>query len=89
MVGVAQLVRAPDCGSGCRGFESHLPPQTKVGDRGCPGRLLVSTLGRRQVVRQGTLTPSPAGSNPVSPTRQRDAAPGKPDYKSGFFLFLH
>jgi hypothetical protein len=26
MVGVAQLVRAPDCGSGCRGFESPLPP---------------------------------------------------------------
>ena len=27
MVGVAQLVRAPDCGSGCRGFESLYPPQ--------------------------------------------------------------
>ena len=27
MVDVAQLVRAPDCGSGCRGFEPHLPPQ--------------------------------------------------------------
>ncbi len=26
MVVVAQLVRAPDCGSGGRGFESHLPP---------------------------------------------------------------
>ena len=26
MVGVAQLVRAPDCGSGCRGFESLYPP---------------------------------------------------------------
>ncbi len=26
MVGIAQLVRAPDCGSGCRGFESHYPP---------------------------------------------------------------
>ena len=23
---VAQLVRAPDCGSGGRGFETHLPP---------------------------------------------------------------
>ena len=28
MVGIAQLVRAPDCGSGCRGFESLYPPQT-------------------------------------------------------------
>jgi hypothetical protein len=26
MVDVAQLVRAPDCGSGGRGFESHHPP---------------------------------------------------------------
>ena len=27
MVDVAQSVRALDCGSRCRGFESHLPPQ--------------------------------------------------------------
>ena len=26
MVGVAQLVRAPDCGSGGRGFETRHPP---------------------------------------------------------------
>ncbi len=26
MVGVVQLVRASDCGSECRGFESHHPP---------------------------------------------------------------
>jgi hypothetical protein len=30
MVGVAQLVRVPDCGSGCRGFESLHPPQYKA-----------------------------------------------------------
>ena len=29
MVGVAQLVRVPDCGSEGRGFESHLPPKTR------------------------------------------------------------
>ena len=28
-VGVVQLVRAPDCGSGGRGFEPHLPPRKK------------------------------------------------------------
>ena len=27
MVGVAQLVRAPGCGPGGRGFDSHLSPQ--------------------------------------------------------------
>ena len=27
MVGVVQLVRASDCGSECRGFESHPPPE--------------------------------------------------------------
>ena len=27
MVDVAQLVRAPGCGPGGRGFESHLSPQ--------------------------------------------------------------
>ena len=26
MVGIAQLVSAPDCGSGGHGFESHYPP---------------------------------------------------------------
>ena len=29
MVVVAQLVRASDCGSEGRGFESHLPPEKK------------------------------------------------------------
>ena len=29
MVIVAQLVRAPDCGSGGRGFETHLSPFKK------------------------------------------------------------
>ena len=30
MVAVVQLVRASDCGSECRGFESHLPPNERV-----------------------------------------------------------
>ena len=29
MVGVAQLVRVPDCGSGSRGFEPRHPPLIK------------------------------------------------------------
>ena len=28
VVSVAQLVRVPDCDSGCRGFESHRSPHT-------------------------------------------------------------
>ena len=30
MVDVVQLVRASDCGSECRGFESHPPPSKKI-----------------------------------------------------------
>src|SRR4051812_12773693 len=33
MVGVAQLVRAPDCGSGCRRFESGHPPSKPTIDK--------------------------------------------------------
>ena len=44
MVPVVQLVRASDCGSECRGFESHRAPQKKRGHSasfsfGVPGGL--------------------------------------------------
>src|SRR5260370_27385274 len=46
MVGVAQLVRAPGCGPGCRGFESHRSPRSRLAlalRRGCrrpgPGQM--------------------------------------------------
>ena len=68
--GCSSIGRAPDCGSGCCGFESHHPPQTKRGDRGCPRPpFFTFLLGRSQVVRQGTLTPSSAGSSPAVPAR--------------------
>ena len=73
-MGVAQLVRAPDCGSGCRGFESLYPPHKTMRDRECPDPSSLSTQGCRQVVRQGTLTPSSAGSSPAVPARNDSAA---------------
>ena len=62
------MVRAPDCGSGCRGFESHLPPHKSRGSGLFPGpRTYFPVWGRSQAVRQGTLTPSCAGSSPAVP----------------------
>ena len=61
MVGIAQLVSAPDCGSGGQGFESLYPP-AKYGL--CIAQFV---LGYRQAVRHRTLTPAFVGSNPTSP----------------------
>ena len=35
MVPVVQLVRASDCGSECRGFESHRAPSRDIAKRQC------------------------------------------------------
>ena len=43
------------------------PTPDKKGIGATPDPLVLSTLGRRQVVRQGTLTPSSAGSSPAVP----------------------
>ena len=49
MVGMAQLVSAPDCGSGGRGFESHYPP-------------FCGSLA--QLVEHWTFNPGVPGSSP-------------------------
>ncbi len=67
MVGIVQLVRASDCGSECRGFESHYPPfsvrESVVHMCGHP------QMGHRQAVRHSTLTATCAGSNPAGPVK--------------------
>ena len=62
MVDVAQLVNAPVCGTGDRGFESHLPPHT-----------FNFILGCSQAVRHQTLTLACASSNLASPTKNKNS----------------
>ena len=59
MVDVAQLVRAPVCGTGGREFESHLPPHYFPP--------MMYTLDCSQAVRHQTLTLACASSNLASP----------------------
>ncbi len=89
MVGVAQLVRAPDCGSGCRGFESLYPPHVKGREgRSCGSGLFPSLKrleiqGCSQAVRQGTLTPSFAGSSPAIPATSSRQSPLRSEHPAG------
>src|SRR5690606_25070428 len=57
MVVVAQLVRAPDCGSGGRGFETHLPPLREPFGN---GRLFLWDKIRKSKIYPSLLSASPA-----------------------------
>ena len=67
MVGMVQLVSAPDCGSGYRRFESGYPPFSLNIPTGRAVSDMKSSMGYRQAVRHRTLTPAFVGSNPTSP----------------------
>ena len=67
MVGIAQLVSAPDCGSGYRRFESGYPPFSLNIPTGRAVSDMKSSMGYRQAVRHRTLTPAFGSSNLPSP----------------------
>ena len=79
MVGVAQLVRAPDCGSGGREFDSLHSPQANSEGICNEKRKLFNfhfpfhfPKGCRQAVRHRILIPALQGSNPCTPAMIRD-----------------
>ena len=64
MVGIAQSVSAPDCGSGGPGFDSLYPPFVIEMDAS-----VHFIMGYRQAVRHSTLTAAFASSNLASPVK--------------------
>ena len=85
LVGVAQLVRAPGCGPGGRGFETPRPPQfgCRHRDIGAGTAVVFGELHRlspsvesrnaplAQLVEQRTLNPQVLGSIPRGRTKHR------------------
>ena len=70
------MVNAPVCGTGDRGFESHLPPHT-----------FNFILGCSQAVRHQTLTLACASSNLASPTKNKNSEILINQYFTEFFCF--
>ena len=64
MAGIAQLVRAPDCGPGGREFDSRRPPHLFF--------IFISSLhwGVAKWLRHRILIPAFVGSNPATPAKK-------------------
>ena len=61
MAGVAQLVRAPDCGPGGREFDSLCPPHYL--------KIYKTHWGVAKWLRHRILIPAFVGSNPATPAK--------------------
>lgn len=71
MVGVAQLVRALDCGSSGRGFKSPRPPQFLRLSKAGSTAIITSFFGPlAQLAEHLTLNQGVTGSIPVRSTRR-------------------
>ena len=66
--GRSSVGRAPDCGSGRRGFESHRPPQSILDFRDGLQSRQGSSGPLAQLVEQLTLNQLVVGSSPTRPT---------------------
>ena len=55
------MVRAPDCGSGCRGFDSHLPPFLVGKSIACAMLFFVVSLFNRLQGNKGVASPRQRG----------------------------
>lgn len=87
--GRSSVGRALDCGSRCRGFESHRPPQKRRRQGrslGSGPALFIPIVGCSQAVKARDFDSRIAGSSPAIPATSKQAAdPAPPRASAGPF----